>query len=477
MNRFFRTSLLTAAVVGMLTFNSCDDELELPDNLVDFESTTLGFGSTENELNVNITLSREASADGTITVQATLTGVTYDTEFATEPASTNNTMTIAVPAGALNASFKVKKKDNVLLDGDESIKFTLASVDESLVLGEKKELTLTFAEIVAASATMDPNVGGAQQPNKVFVDFSANRQQSIARNGWDLGFATASNQFRVILNSSSAMMARALTKTDINAVTAADTAGFSVQVSTDAVFAGANSSPLPTWLNGSKAWIDDPAGDITKTAIAEISATESENKVYIINRGKNMDGTARGWKKVRILRNGTGYTVQHADIAATSFQTIQVTRDNAYAFNYISFNTGAVEVEPKKDKWDIAFSVFTNITPVDASTTIPYVFTDVVLQNTSGVTAVQILNSSGVTYDTFTEANIAGLTFNASQVAIGSSWRSGGGPGSAPAVRTDRFYVVKDANGNYYKLKFTAMSQNGERGRPKIEFVLVKKAS
>ncbi|MFZ6000858.1 MAG: hypothetical protein ACOYW3_10130, partial [Bacteroidota bacterium] len=131
MNRFFRTSLLTAAVVGMLTFNSCDDELELPDNLVDFESTTLGFGSTENELNVNITLSREASADGTITVQATLTGVTYDTEFATEPASTNNTITIAVPAGALNASFKVKKKDNVLLDGDESIKFTLASVDES----------------------------------------------------------------------------------------------------------------------------------------------------------------------------------------------------------------------------------------------------------------------------------------------------------------------------------------------------------
>jgi hypothetical protein len=389
---------------------------------------------------------------------------------------TGNAVALPVAAGATAASFKVKKVPGTLLDGDESITFSLQAVSDALVLGEKKELKLSFAEIVAVQATMDPSVGGPQQPNKVFIDLSANRQQSLGRDAWDLGFATANGQFRVILNSSSAMMALAVNKTDINAVTAADTAGLSIKLSTDAIFAAATSQNPPSWLNEAKNWIDEPTGDLTKTAIAEIAATEADNKVYIINRGKNPDNTQRGWKKVRILRNGTGYTVQHADIAATSFQTIQVTRNNAYAFNYINFNTGSIEVEPAKDKWDIAFTVFTNTTALGPTTLIPYVFLDVVLQNREAVQAVQVLTST-ISYENFGEANVTGLTFSSSQLAIGTNWRTGGGPNSGPAVRTDRFFVVKDADNNYYKLRFTALSQNGERGRPRFEFALVKKGS
>lgn len=478
MNRFFRNSLVAVLVLTVLTFNSCDEDLELPDNLVDFESAELGFESTESELTINVTLSRDADAEATITILAEPTGLTYGTDFTTEPAATNNAVSVPVAVGATNVTFKVKKTEGVLLDGDESIKFTIQAVAESLVLGERKELVLSFAEIVAAQATMDPNVGGAQQPNKVFVDLSANRQQSLTRNAWDLGFATASGQFRVILNSSSAMMARAIDKTDLNAVVAADTVGFGTKLSTDAIFALAAGPNPPEWVGDAKAWIDDPAGDLTKTAIAEISATDSENKVYIINRGKNPDNTPRGFKKVRIIRNGTGYAVQHADISATTFQTVQVARNDAFAFNYINFNSGSVDVEPAKEKWDIAFTVFTNTTPLSATVSIPYVFTDIVLSNKQSVEVVQVITATlGVEYGNFGEANLANLTFSTSQLAIGSSWRSGGGPNTAPAVRTDRYYIVKDGDGNYYKLRFTAMSQNGERGRPKIEFALVKKGS
>ncbi|MEQ8413220.1 MAG: HmuY family protein [Imperialibacter sp.] len=35
-------------------------------------------------------------------------------------------------------------------------------------------------------------------------------------------------------------------------------------------------------------------------------------------------------------------------------------------------------------------------------------------------------------------------------------------------VYEDRFYIIKDASGNYYKLKFTALMQTGERGKPQI---------
>jgi hypothetical protein len=78
-------------------------------------------------------------------------------------------------------------------------------------------------------------------------------------------------------------------------------------------------------------------------------------------------------------------------------------------------------------------------------------------------------------YADFSEADLTGLDFLRGQTSIGADWRSGGGPGSAPAVRTDRYYIIKDGNENYYKIKFTGLTNNGERGYPSFEGALVKR--
>ena len=83
--------------------------------------------------------------------------------------------------------------------------------------------------------------------------------------------------------------------------------------------------------------------------------------------------------------------------------------------------------------------------------------------------------TSTKSYADFTEADLAALTFASSQNSIGADWRAGGGPTTQPSVRTDRYYIIKDGENNYYKLRFTALTQNGERGYPAIEFTLVKK--
>ncbi len=477
MNTFLKSTLAVLMISTLVFISSCKEDPELPDNLVEFESDQLGIASNEAELTINISLSREASVAETITVQIEGTGVAYGTDYTTEPAAVSNAITIPVPAGVTSVSFKLKKVEGALYDGDEQIIFTIPSAPESLVLGEKAQLTLSFAEIVAASGAVDINGGGATYPNKVFIDFSANRQTAIARTAWDFGFSTGSD-FRVILNSSNGMMAKALDKTDLNSVTAADTAGFALKLSLDAVFAAITSDAPPSWVSEAITWIDDPTGDLTKTSIASISATASENKVYIVNRGSGPGSTPTklGWKKIRVVRNGTGYTLQHADIAATTFSEIQITKDTNLAFNYVSLATGAVSVEPAKDRWDIAWTGFANSTNFGTGP-VPYYFQDIILQNTTGVQTVEILTSAK-TYEAFAESDIAGLNFGVqSQVKIGAAWRSGGGPGAAPAIRTDRFYVVKDSDGNYYKVKFTALTTGGERGKPKLEFALVKKGS
>lgn len=477
MKMYIKIGLLLAIAGSLLVLGSCKEDAELPANLVEFESSTLGMADDESELTITIKLLREATAATQVTIQVDPTGVAYGVDFTTEPAAAAGIITLPVNKGAVSVSFTIIKGTGVLFDGDEQVLFTVTPTDASLVAGSKAQVTVTFSELIALSGEMEINGGGALYPNKVFIDLSANRQTAVQRTSWDLGFSSGS-EFRVILNSSNGMMARALNKTDLNAVTAADTVGFGAQLSLAAVFAAINTTPIPDWVPEAINWIDDPAGDLTKTAIAAVSSALSENKVYIVNRGTGPGTPAPqlGWKKIRIIRNGNGYTLQHADIGATSFSEILITKNTAYAFQYVSLTTGEVLVEPLIGRWDIAWTGFTNSTNF-GSGLVPYYFQDVILQNMTGVAVVQVLTSTK-TYEAFAEADLTGLDFsNQNQLKIGTSWRTGGGPGGPPSIRNDRYYVIRDAADNYYKLRFTSLTTGGERGKPRFEFALVKRGA
>ena len=185
-----------------------------------------------------------------------------------------------------------------------------------------------------------------------------------------------------------------------------------------------------------------------------------------------MVANAKDWYKVRVLRNGTGYKLQYAKLAETIIKTIDINKDDQYNFKYISFDAnGIVTVEPEKAKWDLEWT----LTTYKASPTIPYTFSDFVYVNTmGGAQAAEVLTSS-MAYADFAEANIATTTFSSSKVVIGANWRTASQ--TATGVKTDRFYVIKDNAGNVYKLKFVSFSSQdgGERGKPVIEYKLVKK--
>lgn len=435
------------------------------DNLVVFETAAQGITASENSINVRLILSRPADRDIPVTISLSEVDVIYGTDYTTTPAATAGKLTVTVPSGSNETSFTINKNSGILFDGDEKIVFDIFSSGAPVYIGLTKEFTLDFAELVATNAGLTVNGGGVLFPNKVFIDLSANRQTAVNRNNWDLGFYTGADDYRVILNSSSAMMARQLAKNDLTQVTAADTVGFSTEVAFNQFAPVAASLP----------YIDYPNGDLTRTAMAATSATDADNKVYIVNRG-NAPGSpapARGWKKIRVLRNASGgYTLQYADIAATTFQQINIAKDEAYFFKYVSFDNGAVNVEPEKRKWDLAWTYFSNVTNF-GSGEVPYLFQDIIIQNRN-VQVAKVMTATKAFAD-FGEADLALLTFSSLQATIGSDWRSGGGPSTQPAVRSDRYYIIKDGDNNYYKVRFTALTQNGERGYPAFESVLVKK--
>lgn len=456
--------LLGLTLLTILSTGCRKRDALLPETLLNFETTQQGITANEDSIQVQLVLNRQEATALSVEVNVNEKGLVYGTSYSTTPAAVNGKINLSILPGQQTVEFTVHKLPGVYYFGDEELSFTLTKNPSPALLGIRTQFNLDFAELIAQGTAAVINGGGAQFPNKVFIDLSSNRTVAVNRNTWDLGFYAGAEDFRVILNSSTAMMAKQLNKTDITQVNTADTVGLSTLVAFSLY------SPTTAQLP----FIDYPNGDLTRTAIAAVSADPNENKVYIVNRGSGPGNPApaRGWKKIRVLREGTGYKIQYADLASTTYQEMVIPKEEAYNFTYLSFETGRLKVDPEKKKWDLAWAYFSNVSNFGAGE-VPYLFQDMILLN-RGVQSSKIMTSVK-SFDAFGEADLAGLTFSSSQTAIGADWRSGGGPGVSPAVRTDRYYIIKDAGNNYYKLRFTALTQNGERGYPAYEAVLVKK--
>ncbi len=324
------------------------------------------------------------------------------------------------------------------------------------------------------SAIIDAQVGGENQPNQVYLDLSSESTAVVARNSFDLGFYTGSD-FRVALNNSTGALALSLDKNDLTQVTAQDTLGLGAQLDVNAIF-GALFGPPPAWLSEAASWMDNPNGELSQTAISAISSTDSDNQVYILNRGSNPDGSNRGWKKIRVIRNGEGYQLQHANIDDASFETLNISKDSDFAFVQMNFDSGVTEATPRATDWDIAFTTFTNLLPVGPGVSIPYQFKDYVISNATEVQLTQV-DANEVSYENFSTSDLAELTFENNISGIGSSWRTVAQPNSPDptGVVDDIFYVLKDNAENYYKIRFTRLvnAQTGERGFPQLQYDLI----
>lgn len=455
----------------LLTVYSCKD-----DESVNAGSTSVSFAVpsmnlTEEVTDVAISFSQPTSTSGTITLDVKESDVKYGVDYTTTPAGSGSTVEIPFESGVSKVVFKFNK----LMDAKEgevkNVKFTINKISTNYQITGNNTTVVNFNETALTGNSLTPEVGGPSQANQVYIDLSSGAMTTVPRISWDLGFY-AGNDFRVILNNSVKMSAKSLGNTDLTKVVSED------------------NSMLIGQGAGSIDQIDNPSGIITGTAIAEVSANDAENPVYLVNLGNNPSATPpalgsvsadsgahRGWKKVRILRNGNGYKFQFADLSATTFNEVIIDKNAAYNFIFFSFTSnGTVNVEPQKDKWDINFTTFTNI----AGGTTPYFYPDFVVNNNRGGALVYGVSTDDFSYNNFTRANVDNSKFENDQRGIGSSWRSTSAPGpdgfpvSQFVLKTNIFYVLKDPAGNYYKIKMTGGAlPNLERGHPTFVYELL----
>ena len=346
--------------------------------------------------------------------------------------------------------------------------------------------------------TLSPGVGGPNEPNQVYVDLSSGKMTSVRRDTWDLAFYCG-DDFRVILNSSIAMTVKETPSTDIHKFVAPDD---KILFSDDPKF--------PSQKLVTDHLIDDPRGILqeeaglegTGTAIARISEKEEENKVYLLNRGNeistttpevggiNLQGAHRGFMKIRITRNGNGYQLSYAkNDELKDIKTVTISKDPEYNFVFLSLTTGQrVQVQPKKKNWDLCFSPSTSWfstqkekigSPANSATFFP----DMIISNLHGQTKATIFQSSdkseekrNVDYAAYTKEKALKIDFSKekynSQMVIGRNWRDNQ---TGALIRNELYYLIKDGDGNYFKLKILSMKNDkGERGYPAFEYELLK---
>ena len=436
------------------------------DFVVAFKDASIDFSKIDNEKTINLIYSKVAERDGEIHIKVTEDKATYNVDYSTSVAVTNQEIIIPIKKGETSTSFTFRNLIYPFDRSDKTIQFEITKIDyPSAIIQGYSSTKISFENSIGG--TMDVEIGGPNEQYQVYVDLSKGTQTKVKRDSWDLGFYNGTN-FRVMLNTSIYMAVKALDETDLSKVTKASVGKLINEVA------------VGTFTDSNKEYVDDPTGDILKTAITEIK--ESDNPVYLLNLGYEVGtstpavgsaavaGNSRGWKKVKFIKKDEQYVMQYADLDDTTYKEKVIAKTTTHNFVHFSFTTNdIVNVEPPKLEWDLNFTVFTNLITGNGS----YGYSDYVVNNLkAGAKAYRVDVTNEITYEKFDETMIDETKFLDDQRAIGDSWRQVTAP---QKLFSDRFYIIKDAENNYYKIKMLAfLNASGVRGYPKFEYKLIK---
>ncbi|NJB83701.1 HmuY family protein [Wenyingzhuangia aestuarii] len=498
-----RTLLFTKLLCTLLLFSSCskDDSDNLIDFSASFKNASTGILEGDSEINLDINFSRTATESGSIEIAYTTDNAVYGTDFTTHPSGENGSLTLPVNAGDGKATITFTKLTDPIEGTSRSIDFSIQSFEGvGWNVGANKNLNLSFTPVASSGAVIDLLTGGSNFPNQVYIDLSTSKQTAVQRDTWELAVYNGTEN-RVFLNSSLLVAAAQLEgKTDLLAVTEStalsspltlNSWGQPSQVSTVAellVNLPVGYSQFSNLAEGI-VFTDSKEGNLDETAFAEVSTTASENNVYLVSLGNeiptdaaeagsiNTTGAHRGFLKVRILSDGNSYTIRYAALNETSaYQEITVAKNSDQVKTAVSFTSGTVvAVEPEASKWDLNFTGIYSYSSGGYGLT----YSDYGLHNSLGnvglyeVLTYQITDAVRTDYDvpsytnfSISDVNESALIYN-NQAVIASDWRNSGDG----IAKDDRYYIIKDGEGNLYKLRFTALlSSGGERGFSQLEY-------
>ena len=210
---------------------------------------------------------------------------------------------------------------------------------------------------------------------------------------------------------------------------------------------------------------DNPKGLNNGTAIGDY---RNKNTLYILDRGYNLDGTLRGYKKIMIDSiNSNSYFIKYANLDNTDINNMEIIKDDKSNLQHLSFdNNEIINIEPKKEEWDLLFTQYTHLF-IGNTETPAYLVTGVLTNYLSNIMVAKdtINNFSNIKLNMIEQ-----YVFANNQNEIGYNWKSYDFESQIYNVNSDINYIISDVSGRYFKFRFTGFyNSNGEKGCPNFE--------
>ena len=259
-----------------------------------------------------------------------------------------------------------------------------------------------------------------------------------ARADWDLAFESSTDGWRVMLNGARLMTAWNIGPMDITL--AHDTVGM---------------------YEGRR--IDAPSGDRDSTAVGD---WRNADDVYIIDLGYSANGLLLGQRKVRFLSvDPSAFTFESTALDGSDHRTASLTKDPARGSTYFSFTNGAVTIEPQLGTWDLLFTQYTHqfYDPY-----LPYLVNGVLVDDAR----TRVARITDRDFAAIALTDTLAFPFEQRRNTIGYDWKYYSFETSSYTVVPDLSYIVQDAEGYFYKLRFLEFyGPQGKSGCPLFETV------
>ena len=345
-----------------------------------------------------------------------------------------------------------------------ALSFTACEEDESHILPgppdyELMEQPTKGAYILNLQGKVDNTQQGVYA-NMVYVDLSEQHQELVARTSWHLGFYSGETS-RVTLNPSLSRV-YSTGKVDFAAVTADD----AQQEGFPDISGGMMNFPTDQIIT------DATDGDLEKTVLGDISTDASKSEVFLLaTEGQNRSD----WYKLKITAIADGYLMEYGNIGDVEAKRVTIKKNPDQLF--VGYSLDHDKIVDLPQKWDLMWSYSIALTTMPNGKRILGPSSDVVTSNRHGgveVAEVAVRNSQQIRdeFEQFSKAGIDTLTFTNHADALGTDWRLTPMPNAvAPGPKADRFYVFKDTDGKYFKVRFLHFCEEdgGERGKPMLE--------
>jgi hypothetical protein len=224
-------------------------------------------------------------------------------------------------------------------------------------------------------------------------------------------------------------------------------------------------------LFDSEDWkFNDPAYSNIKDSIA---LKDWENKeVYLVYRGNTFSPENAYFKLQFLSKTPETYTFQYAHVESAAPIQATINRTESLANVYYSFDTATtVEHEPTLNDWDFYFAPYYGwFETLTAGVYSPYNLTGVMINNENGVRVAQVFDEL-IAYEEIDLGFAQNADFTSWKGAIGSTWKKI--PSTENPIYdmdTTKKYILKLADGNYYKLRFIDFYNDaGEKGFTSFE--------